>query len=449
VDVTSEPHAKAVAVQSGRILKLGSSRKLGRYVVLQDVYGDVFTYAGLGGIARSYTPPEAQAQAQAAIDVPAHASSASTQAASAASTQAGSESLSGESTSATAGAGKVRVFAHPGNPDARAAIRAHKAATGTVAGDGRQPLRSGSIVTEGTVLGHVSNPPGATDGHLRFAIRPAGDSSTIDPRAILSNWTQLDAALQGNPSLLGATASDVFLLSKSQLERAVLSDPGIALSACSRHEVASGAIDKRELAVLAFLSRSGLKPTVGTLRCGAYAAEGYVAAGHSGDAVAIVAINGVPIAGHQGAGSITDTTIRTLLTLQGQFSPARIVSLMRYPGAPSTLARADHGDYIEVVFAPAPAHPHAHAVKPATTAAAAHSAASSATTAPAPVVIAGELSPTQWEQLFARIAALPAPNIAVKPSSAAIPDHPASASSPQAAPSNHGPGSGSSSTSGG
>ncbi len=87
--------------------------------------------------------------------------------------------------------------------------------------------------------------------------------------------------------------------------------------------MASGAIDKRALAVLAFLSRSGLKPTVGTLRCGALCAAGYVAAGHVGDAVAIVAINGVPIAGHQGAGSITDTTIRTLLTLQGDFTPAR------------------------------------------------------------------------------------------------------------------------------
>ncbi len=76
--------------------------------------------------------------------------------------------------------------------------------------------------------------------------------------------------------------------------------------------------------------------------------------GHSGDAVAIVAINGVPIAGHQGAGSITDTTIRTLLTLRGDFTPARIVSLMHYPGAPSTLARADHGDYLEIAFSPAP-----------------------------------------------------------------------------------------------
>ena len=232
----------------------------------------------------------------------------------------------------------------------------------------------------------------------------------------------------------------MFLLSKSRLEHEVLADPGIGLSACSRREVASGAIDERALAVLAFLSRSGLKPTVGTLRCGSYDASGYVARGHSGDAVAIVAINGVPIAGHQGAGSITDTTIRTLLTLQGQFVPARIASLMHYPGAPTTLARADHGDYVELVFVPAPIHPRAVTAR----AGAAH-AAGAGKTAPAQAAIAGELSPAQWEQLVSRIAALPTPAVAVKPSSAAIPDHSASTSSPQTASSNHGLGSGSSS----
>ncbi len=56
---------------------------------------------------------------------------------------------------------------------------------------GRLPLRRGSVVAEGTVLGHVSVPPGATDGHLRFAIRPAGDPGTIDPRTIVANWDKL------------------------------------------------------------------------------------------------------------------------------------------------------------------------------------------------------------------------------------------------------------------
>ncbi len=413
VDVASAPNARVVAVQDGRIIKLGYSRALGRYVVLQDIYGDVFTYAGLGGLAHSYTPPKADALGGA---VSQNEESAGQR----------PGPLSGPSHT---GAGKVRVFAHPGagNQDARAAAASAKASAGI---DGRQPLRAGSVIPEGTVLGRVGRPPNAKDGHLLFAIRPAGDSGTVDPRAILENWVQLDAALhpqgaKGNPSLLGATATDVLLLSKSQLERTVLADPGIALSACSRHEVASGAVDKRALAVLAFLSRSGLKPTVGTLRCGAYDAAGYVQSGHAGDAVAIVAINGIPITGHQGAGTITDTTIRTLLTLQDEYAPARIVSLMRYPGAISTLARADHGNYIEIVFPPALSR----AVTLARAkSAAAGQAAGAKTVAPVPTAIAQALSPAQWEQLIGRVSALPAPSVAYKPSSTAIPDHPRAAS---------------------
>src|SRR5262249_32732601 len=45
-ELTTAAKAKVVAVQSGRVTQIGASRKLGRYVVLRDVYGDVFTYAG-------------------------------------------------------------------------------------------------------------------------------------------------------------------------------------------------------------------------------------------------------------------------------------------------------------------------------------------------------------------------------------------------------------------
>ena len=398
----SEPNADAVAVQDGVVVKLGRSRKLGNYVQLRDVYGDVFTYAGLGSIARSYSISPAQA-----------AENASQQARLSTSARA-------RSSSATVG-GKVRAFAHPGNPDALVA-RAKASRKRTSAGRVR-PLRSGAIVAQGTVLGRVRTPVGAQQGSMRFAIRPVGDTGTIDPSAILANWSELHSALhphgvKGNPSLLGATASDALLLSKPRLEREVLSDPGIAMPECARQEVAAGKIDKRALAVLAYLSRSGLKPTVGTLPCGhgAYAANGYVFPGHSGDAIAILAINGTPIAGHQGAGSITDTTIRTLLTLPGEFFPARVVSLMHYPQAPTTVARADHGNYIEVVFALAPTH--ASSGRPA----GGKAARAARAVTPVPAGVIGELSSAQWEQLISRAAALPAPSVATRPSSAAIPD---------------------------
>jgi soluble lytic murein transglycosylase-like protein len=447
VELVSAANAKVVAVQDGRILKLGSSRKLGKYVVLRDLYGDVFTYAGLGSIAPTYVlPTVSPAAAKAPIagsnghdpapTQPATAGSplpltlqVKTAARQSAPTQ---DSIpAGSAESAPAGMGKVRLFAHPGNPDAvaaaaNAASRALAASRQSIAAGHRQPLRRGSVVAEGTVLGRVRMPRGAKDGHLRFAIRPAGDPATVDPRAILENWVQLEAALhpqgaKGESKLLGATVNEVFLLSKSQLEREVLSDPGIVMSACSRREVNSGHIDQRVLAVLAFLSRSGLKPTVGTLRCGngSYDVSGYVPADHLGDAVAISEVNGMPIAGHQGSGSITDTTIRTLLTLKGEFVPRQIVSLMHYPHDSRTVARHDHGAYIELDFSPASER---NAAAPAASQAAVAHSAGAGQTAPSPLAVSSELGAAQWEQLLARIAALPAPKVDTKPSSSAIPD---------------------------
>jgi membrane-bound lytic murein transglycosylase B len=449
VELVSAPNAAVVAVQDGRIMKLGRSRKLGKYVVLRDLYGDVFTYEGLGSIAPNYAlPAHPRAPSKApmagatghepAPSQPATAGSplpltlqVKTPARQSTSTQ--DAVPAGTAESAPPGMGKVRLFAHPGNPDAMAAAasaarRAQAAEKSSIAAGHRLPLRRGSVVSEGTVLGHVRMPRGAKDGHLRFAIRPAGDPATVDPRAILENWVQLDAALhpqgaKGESKLLGATVNEVFLLSKSQLEREVLSDPGIAMSACSRHEVNSGHIDQRLLALLAFLSRSGLKPTVGTLRCGggSYDVSGYVSADHMGDAVAISAINGVPVAGHQGSGSMTDTTIRTLLTLRGEFLPRQIVSLMHYPHNPRTVARHDHGGYIELDFSPPPRH---GAAEPAASQAGVAHSAGAGQTAPSPLAVSSELSAAQWEQLLSRIAALPAPKVVTKPSSSAILDHP-------------------------
>jgi soluble lytic murein transglycosylase-like protein len=440
VDLMSAPNASVVAAQDGRIVKLGSSHKLGKYVILRDVYGDIFTYAGLGSVASHYTKPKpARTAASATTTLPAVADtgeakpklpatagshppvtlkvkSPAKQATPSAASTAASEP-------APATTGKVRLFAHPGNPDAIASAASHKRST-HVAGH-LLALKAGAIVSKGTVLGRVRTPPNAKDGHIRFAIRPGGDQSTIDPRPILENWQQLGLALHpqgtsGNTDLLGATAAGVFLMSKDELERAVLSDPGISIYACGRQDIASGAIDKRVLAVLAYLSRIGLKPTVSALECGhsEMTVSGYVSEHYTGDAVDISAINGTPIAGHQGAGTITDLTIRALLTLQGEFVPHQIISLMQYPGAPNTLAMPEHWDHIHVGFRPTAGEV---PLNTATTAKAAHSAAAGKT-APVPVVVPSDLSTTQWNQLDTRIGALPAPKVAVKPSSSAIKD---------------------------
>jgi hypothetical protein len=460
VELMSAPNASVVAVQDGRILRLGSSHRLGKYVILRDIYGDVFTYAGLGSIAPRYRLPKVPsaaliASAKAPVAPPsrgAHASGgpASTSTDSPASTdspltlrikQSHAQTTSsqdsvqaGSAESVPAVTGKVRLFANPGNPDALAAAARVTTSTRAKGAGHGLPLRRGSLVAEGTVLGHVLVPHAAKDGHVRFAVQPAGDTGSIDPGPVLANWKELNAALhpqgaKGQTDLLGATASDVFLLSKSQLELAVLSDPGITLDARARHEVASGAIDRRVLAVLAFLSRSGLKPTVQALHRGpslSTAAPRLSASdSDTGGAVDISEVNGIPIAGHEGSGSIADSTIRALLTLQGEFAPSRIASLMKYPDGTNTFATRAHSNAIQIDFQPSAA---ATALTPATAAKAAHSAAFGKT-APSPFVASGTLTLTQWNALLAQIAAIPAPTVARKPTSAAIRD-------PQAAPNN-------------
>jgi membrane-bound lytic murein transglycosylase B len=448
VNLKSSPNASVVAVQDGRIMQIGDSHELGKYIVLRDVYGDLFTYAGLGSIAPTYTPSKGPSTrvkspvveaASAHVPTPSLPATAGSQSpltlsvktpskpstpASASSGQASVPATNGEE--APAGMGKARLFAHPNNPDARAAAAATAASRrrNTRAGE-HLPLRRGSVVASGTVLGHVGVAAGASSGQLKFAIRPAGDTSTIDPGPVLANWAQLQAALhpqgaKSSDALLGATASDVFLLGKSQLQRAVLSDPGISIYQCARDDISAGLVDRRVLAVLAFLSRSGLSPTVSALRCNQprETAAGAPTAQALGDAVEISAINGIAIAGHQGPGTITDLAIRTLLTLPAEFVPHEIVSLMRYPGSASTHAVSSAWNHIALNFQPAKAPA---ALKASALGKSAHSANAGAA-APSPVVTTTALSVEQWNQLMVRVGTLPVPKVPTKPSSSAIPD---------------------------
>ncbi|HEX4436595.1 MAG TPA: lytic murein transglycosylase [Solirubrobacteraceae bacterium] len=442
VELTSSAQASVVAVHDGRVMQIGDSRKIGRYIVLRDVYGDLFTYAGLGSIAPTYTvaKPTATKTTSAVVKTASTHDPAPSKAATAGSQTpvtlqvktpapqnhggGGKALIAAAGEAVPAGMDRKRLFVKPGNPDAKAAAviaGARRAAREKAAQ--KLPLRKGSVVSSGTVLGTVTTAKGAHAGHLRFGIRPAGDAAYIDPGPILANWAQLQKALhpQGARSanaLLGATASDVFLLSKSQLERTILSDPGVTVTGCSRQDIASGVVDYRVLALLAFLSRSGLKPTVGALRCGQsqYTASGALSPHYRGDAVDITAINDVPLARHQGPGTITDLTIRALLTLPGEFVPHEILSLMHYPASASTRAESSHWNKIELVFAPA-----TKTATPASTAAAAHSAGKGKT-APVPVVSTSLLSPVQWTQLIGRVGAIATPKIAFKPTSSAIPD---------------------------
>ncbi len=310
-NIFSRAGAAVVAVQDGKIIKTGTSERLGKFVQLRDVYGNTYTYGKLKKVARTYRVAKRRAVAAAAP-----AASAVTR---------------------------------------RAPLRERLQANPTRSTTARQQvklLRVGSRVPGGTILGRIGDLGDGAAARVRFEIRPAGkDAPRIDPKPILDGWKLLEAsALQ----IKTATPGQVLLMSKAQLQRRVLKNPRIELYAGGGEDVRTGQIDRRVLATLEFLAASGLKPTVSSLKGnhGYLTASGNVSEHASGNAVDISAINGIPIQGHQGSGSVTDIAIRRLLTLQGTTKPHQIISLMRYEGADNTLSLPDHADHIHVGFRP-------------------------------------------------------------------------------------------------
>jgi hypothetical protein len=226
-------------------------------------------------------------------------------------------------------------------------------------------LEVGSKVIAGTILGRIGRTSPTTEPHTLFEIRPAGrNAPRIDPKPILDGWKLLESTAiyraAGRNPFFGPNAKNpsigqILLMSKEALQRRVLANPNIDVYDCGRRDIQGGVVDRRVLATLEFLAASGLKPTVSSLACGHgyYTASGNVSEHSSGNAVDIAAINGVAITpGTQGGGSITDITIRRLLTLQGTMKPHQIISLMTFEGADNTLALPDHDDHIHVGFEP-------------------------------------------------------------------------------------------------
>jgi murein DD-endopeptidase MepM/ murein hydrolase activator NlpD len=327
IDVYATIGAPVIAVADGRVGKLGVNRRLGRYVQLQDVYGNTYTYAHLGHVARTYRAPRRRGTPAAA--------------------------------GTRAATMKRRLYAHPGRPTARFSD----------AGGAWEPrdferrrLRVGSRVIVGTELGRIAGKP----PHLRFEIRPAGrDAPRIDPKPILDGWKLLESTAIyrpeiGRPPLRRNAGEDsigeIMLMSKDALARRVLADRRIHIYTCGRHDIETGQIDRRVLATLEFLAASGLDPTVSSLVCGhgRLTSSGNVSEHVSGNAVDIAAVNGIAVLGHQGKGSISDATVRGLLTLQGAIKPHQIISLMTVDGTDNTFAMADHDDQIHVGFRPRP-----------------------------------------------------------------------------------------------
>ena len=268
-----------------------------------------------------------------------------------------------------------------------------------------EPLREGSHVVAGTVLGRIGA-DGASAPHVNFAIRPAGRGAPkVDPKPILDGWKLLEAtaiyrAAGKNPfEGTGVSIGQILLMSKEQLERRVLANPGLQLAACDRDYVQDGQIDRRLMAIMEYLTARGYNLTITSMLCGretSITTSGNVSHHSFGSAIDIAEINGQPVLGNQGAGTQSYSLIRDVLTLQGTMLPDQVISLMDM-GGPS-FAMSDHDDHVHIGYSPVSgpaADPDKQAIQ--------------------------LLKPEQWERLIGRIAEIDNPDVPTKPSKFSLP----------------------------
>ena len=167
VEIVARAGAPVIAVNDGRIIRIGRSQRLGRHVQLRDVYGNTYTYAHLGEVVgtRGRTPRLTGTPAR---------------------------RLDSSRVSAPV---KERLFANPTRPAPQAAVKrnaSRPAPTGSAPKDFR--LKTGARVIAGTTLGRLGERTGRGSARMVFQIRPAGRGAPrIDPRPILDGWKLLES----------------------------------------------------------------------------------------------------------------------------------------------------------------------------------------------------------------------------------------------------------------
>lgn len=419
IEIYAKAGSPVIAVNDGKVVRIGSNERLGKYVVVQDVYGNTYTYGHLKTVAATYPTPKRRTAKK---DRTEHESTADTAKRRTLPSTATTETEPAAESTPTA---KVRLFANPTRKHALAnggdvQVSKEHGDGGEIASDSAplglnpkdfvsKPLVKGARVLGGTTLGRIGQ-VNEKAAHLLFEIRPAGRGAPrIDPKPILDGWKLLESTevyrAKGKNALFGKDAGEmsigeIMLMSKEHLARRVITDNRIEIYGCGESDIRSGAIDRRVMATLLYLANSGLKPTVTSLKCGHgnLTASGNVSEHSTGTAVDIGAINGIRITpGSQGKGSITDLTIQRLLNLQGTMKPHQIISLMTFKGADNTLAMSDHGDHIHIGWRPL-----------------------YGTNKAAAKQIDAILKPKQWIKLIDRLGEIDNPTVAEQPSKYAV-----------------------------
>jgi hypothetical protein len=257
VAVFAKQNSPVIAVNDGKIVKIGDNKQLGRYLELQDATGNVYTYAHLGSIPSKYPVPKpikvtakqitkqlsapiappptgpASAGQQQTAPVPSTSKATKELRSAPSKTAAGPLSVpvapqsdakrqqstvsqaASNATSSTssiaAPLAKERLFADPHRRNSFTAGGAQQIKNtaaqisnfhdyfSDVLHLGKkqytlQPLKKGAVVVAGTILGRIAKGSATDASHLEFMIRPAGkDAPQIDPKPILDGWKLLEA----------------------------------------------------------------------------------------------------------------------------------------------------------------------------------------------------------------------------------------------------------------
>ena len=67
INIFAKAGSPVIAVQDGKIIKVGNTKRLGNFVMLRDVYGNTYTYAGLKKVASQVPVPKATSQSKESI----------------------------------------------------------------------------------------------------------------------------------------------------------------------------------------------------------------------------------------------------------------------------------------------------------------------------------------------------------------------------------------------
>jgi murein DD-endopeptidase MepM/ murein hydrolase activator NlpD len=397
-DIYADSNAAVVAVQDSTVTAIGRSRKLGRYIVLRNAFGDRFTYAHLASVSAYFPAPRrphpSRAILSAAVPAALGAGPRPTGPATAGAqpkpkpapkTLFGTHARARTTRPAAPTAPLVATINLGSRPSATTLIPTLTQVNRALAGSRRHvlsrrradlllkhyftgafglPLSAlelarlhvGSHVLAGTILGRLAVTHGTRRPHLVFEVRPAGaGESLIDPRPFLDSWSQLEtlelhrdnfatAPVYG-PNLHARSVGLTLRASQVDLERIVLQDTRVTLPNCERSAIAAGNVDRRVLATLEVLVLHGIDPTVSGAWCSsnAHVRRQTPALLKTGNAVALAALDGrAPVAS---VAAIAEHALRTLPSakrpaLSEQLVAGRLVISFAPARQPQTLAVA-------------------------------------------------------------------------------------------------------------